>query len=176
MIGQQLMASPNMGKSLPCFIGRCGAKINLRRTRKTPNTSRSGTGSQMDRRVTGWRPHTKALSRPEKSRRRPKRTQNVKRSRQLFGQPKGGITKNPFAAQSLRPTGLFGRALQVFLDTLIVGNLLEKSFTLAATLIATWRATLLYRPAISPSGSATTLGMPLSACTRILMLSGNAPR
>ena len=45
----------------------------------------------------------------------------------------------------------------------MLGNFDEKSFARCAIFTATWRATLLYRPAISPSGSLTTLGRPLSA-------------
>ena len=58
----------------------------------------------------------------------------------------------------------------------MLGNFDEKSLARCAILTATWRATPLYRPAISPSGSLTTLGRPLSAWTRIERLSGSAPR
>ena len=68
------------------------------------------------------------------------------------------------------------RCTQVALDTLMVGNFDEKSFALAAIFTATLRATALYRPATSLSGSATTVGRPLSACSRMAIVSGSAPR
>ena len=65
---------------------------------------------------------------------------------------------------------------QVALLTVMVGNLALKSLARAAMLTATRRATCLYSAAISPSGSATTVGRPLSACSRIFIVSGSAPR
>ena len=65
---------------------------------------------------------------------------------------------------------------QESLEIVMLGNLAEKSFERSAILTATRRATCLYSPAISPSGSPTTLGRPLSACTRMDRFKGSAPR
>src|SRR5439155_24206242 len=65
--------------------------------------------------------------------------------------------------------------VHVFFEIAMVGNLAEKSLLRSAILTATWRATRLESAAISPSGSLTTVGRPLSAWRRIDRLSGNAP-
>src|SRR6185437_10963778 len=59
--------------------------------------------------------------------------------------------------------------------TTMFGNFPEKSSTFFATAIATLRAIALYLSATAPSGSATTVGRPESACSRMLMSSGRLP-
>ena len=75
----------------------------------------------------------------------------------------------PAAASALSPA-------QVFLEMVMVGNFDEKSFARCAMLTAMRRAIVLYSAAISPSGSATTVARPESACSRIDSVSGSAPR
>src|SRR4051795_7435323 len=64
---------------------------------------------------------------------------------------------------------------QVFWMTMF-GNLAEKSSAFCATNTAVLRAISPYAFAIAPSGSEITVGRPESACSRMRMSSGSAPR
>src|SRR5690606_2182973 len=70
---------------------------------------------------------------------------------------------------------LVGLDRHVFCTT-IVGNLSDMSRAFSAILTATLRAIMRYLSARSPSGSATTVGRPESACCRMRMSRGSPPR
>ena len=103
----------------------------------------------------------------------PARNKGLSRSGSFANEDDGSGQQRGLSSTRL-PTAR--RCTQVPLDTLMVGNFEEKSFALAAIFTATLRATALYRPATSLSGSATTVGRPLSACSRMAIVSGSAPR